>query len=42
MEKCNTEELYLLHRQRLLSLIQSKVEILYLTISREERKKQLI
>jgi len=26
MEKCNTEELYLLHRQRLLSLIQSKVE----------------
>jgi len=26
MKKCNTEELYLLHRQRLLSLIQSKVE----------------
>jgi len=26
MEKCNTEELYLLHRERLLSLIQSKVE----------------
>ncbi len=26
MEKCNTEELYLLHRQRLLSLIHSKVE----------------
>jgi len=26
MEKCNTEELYVLHRKRLLSLIQSKVE----------------
>ena len=26
MKTCNTEELYLLHRQRLLSLIQSKVE----------------
>jgi len=26
MEKCNTEDLYILHRQRLLSLIQSKVE----------------
>ena len=26
MEKCNTEELYHLHRSRLLSLIQSKVE----------------
>jgi len=26
MEQCNTEQLYVLHRQRLLSLIQSKVE----------------